>query len=200
MTFDDFLKTWDVHPSTLRQRTLLNRIAAALRDTPDCTGAVVVGSFAQGRADRLSDIDLVAFCAEGTAANVFETIRQQIDAKQILMRFDGNHEAASPFQKLILEDFTSIEFHVIAPCTALAIERPYIEIVDRNRYLETRVSPHPAAVEHDKRAYRDGETFLAWELLTCLKWLWRGDFDRAKRYLVRLGRAIEASEPDRHIT
>ncbi|MEI7297141.1 hypothetical protein WCQ02_33850 [Paraburkholderia tropica] len=43
-------------------------------------------------------------------------------------------------------------------------------------------------------AYGYGDRGLAWELLTCLKWLWRGDVAAAKRYLIALGKAIDASE------
>ncbi|CAB3673927.1 hypothetical protein LMG24238_02251 [Paraburkholderia sediminicola] len=194
MRFEDFLKRWSDDPSTTFQITLLMRIAAAVRDSPDCIGAVVVGSFAKGTADRLSDIDLVAFCSGGAARSLFQTIQQQIAPANVFITFDGAHDPDSPFQKLIFNDLTSIEFHVISPDTELILEQPFVEIVNRDRCLESRTSSRPASTEQDPIVFRYGDRFLAWELFSCLKWLWRGDFQKAKRYLVKLGRAIEASE------
>lgn len=170
------------------------RIAAAVRDSSDCTGAVVVGSFAKGGADRLSDIDLIAFCSEGAGHALFHTIRQQIAPSKVFITCDGAHDPNSPFQKLVFDDLTSIEFHVISPDTKLTLEQPFVEIVNRDRCLESRASSRLAPTEHDMTVFRYGDRFLAWELFNCLKWLWRGDFQTAKRYLVKLGRAIEASQ------
>lgn len=194
MRFEDFLKRWRDNPSTTSQITLLMRIAAAVRDSPDCTGAVVVGSFAKGTADRLSDIDLVAFCSGGAGHSLFQTIQQQIAPTNVFITFNGAHDPDSPFQKLIFNDLTSIEFHVISPDTELTLEQPFVEIVNWDRCLESRTSSRPAPTEQDLTVFRYGDRFLAWELFSCLKWLWRGDFQKAKRYLIKLGRAIEASE------
>ncbi|WP_156967185.1 hypothetical protein [Paraburkholderia ferrariae] len=42
-------------------------------------------------------------------------------------------------------------------------------------------------------AFHSGDRYLAWELLSCLKWVLRGDYASARRYLVKPGKAIEAS-------
>ncbi|SDR55060.1 Nucleotidyltransferase domain-containing protein [Paraburkholderia fungorum] len=194
MRLEDILKKWRDNPSTTRQMALLERISAALEASPSCIGAVVVGSFAKGNADRVSDVDLVVFCSDGAENSLISSIEQQITQSDIFIKFDGIHDPKSPFQKLIFEDFTSIEFHVISPDTELILEQPFVQIVNRDRCLESRASSRLASAEHDTMAYRYGDRFLAWELFTCLKWLWRGDFKTAKRYLVNLGRAIEASE------
>lgn len=194
MRFEDFINKWRDNPSTTFQIALLMRIAAAVRDSPDCTGAVVVGSFAKGTADRLSDIDLVAFCSGGAGHSLFQTIQEQIAPSSVFIAFDGEHDPDSPFQKLIFEDLTSVEFHVISPNTKLTLEQPFVEIVNRDRCIESRTSSRPAPAEHDLTVFRYGDRFLAWELFSCLKWLWRGDFKKTKHYLIKLGRAIEASE------
>ncbi|WP_430230965.1 hypothetical protein [Paraburkholderia tropica] len=195
MDFEAFLRKWQNDPSTSSQIERLVPIAAALREMPQCLGAVLVGSFAKQSADRLSDLDLVAFCAPGEGRALFEAIRQQVATSQALFTLDGAHDAESPFQKLIFDDMTSIEFHVIAPATQLVLEQPFVEIVNRDRYLESRsVSRLAASVGDASSAYGYGDRGLAWELLTCLKWLWRGDVAAAKRYLIALGKAIDASE------
>jgi predicted nucleotidyltransferase len=194
MHFDEFLQRWHNHPATQRQIVLLTRIAAALQESRDCVGAVLVGSFAKEKADRLSDLDLVVFCPKGAGHSVFRTIKQQIAPADALFTVDGTRGPDSPFQKLIFDDFTSIEFHVIAPETELTLEQPFVEIVNRDGYLDSRTSPRFAPNAHDMAVYHYGDRSLAWELLNCMKWIWRGDYATAKRYLIKLGKAIEASE------
>ncbi|MBC8729595.1 nucleotidyltransferase domain-containing protein [Paraburkholderia sp. UCT2] len=74
MSFEEFLERSRNKPSTTLQIALLIRIADALRESPECAGAVVVGSFAKDSADRLSDIDLVVFCLEGAGHSVADPL------------------------------------------------------------------------------------------------------------------------------
>jgi hypothetical protein len=74
------------------------------------------------------------------------------------------------------------------------VEQPFVEIMNRASCLESRTSTRLAASKRDMTVFRYGDRFLAWELFNCLKLLWRGDYTAAKRYLVKLGKAIEASE------
>jgi predicted nucleotidyltransferase len=76
MRFEDILTRWRGNPSTTRQIALLKRVSAALKASPDCIGAAVVGSFAKGNADRVSDIDLVVFCADGAGNSLIRAIEQ----------------------------------------------------------------------------------------------------------------------------
>ncbi|MEX3842329.1 nucleotidyltransferase domain-containing protein [Paraburkholderia sp. BR10882] len=194
MRFEEFLKRWRSNPATTLQIALLIRVAAALRKSDECIGAVVVGSFAKESADRLSDIDLVAFCSEGTGQSVLRTVRQQIASTEILFTADGEHGPDSPFQKIIFADMTAFEFHVIAPDIKLDLEQPFVEIVNRGQCLESRASQRRAPVDRNMTVFPYGDRGLAWELFNCLKWLWRGEHDAARRYLIKLGKAIEASE------
>jgi predicted nucleotidyltransferase len=193
MRFEDFLLRREGNPATRSQIALLRRIALALEASSDCAGAVLVGSFARESADRLSDIDLVVFCAEGSGHAVFETIRQQIAPAEIVFTFDGTHNAGSPYQKLIFGDLTSLEFHVFSPDAEFTLEHPFVEVVNREDCLASRTSSRLASNERDMTAFHSGDRYLAWELLSCLKWVLRGDYATARRYLVNLGKAIEAS-------
>jgi predicted nucleotidyltransferase len=194
MLLEDFFERWQDDPSVASQIALVARIAEAIRHSPICTGAALVGSFAKGSADRLSDIDLVVFCSEGAGHSLLNTVREQIAPLNAIFTLEGSHGSGSPFQKLIFEDFTSIECHVIAPDTELTLEHPFVEVANRGRYLESRTSSTSAPMDRDLTVFRYGERMLAWELFNCLKWLWRGDYATVKRYLVKLGKAIEASD------
>ncbi|PQV50054.1 hypothetical protein [Paraburkholderia sp. BL21I4N1] len=89
-----------------------------------------------------------------------------------------------------------MEFHVIAPSIELTLEQPFVEIVNRNACIDARTSSRVASTGHDMTVFHNDGQFLAWELFNCLKWLWRGDLKTTKRYLIKLGKAIEASEGD----
>ncbi|WP_321786605.1 hypothetical protein [Paraburkholderia sp. J94] len=193
MQFEEFIDRWESNPSTTLQIALLMRIAVALQESTECIGAAIVGSFAKESADRLSDIDLIAFCSDGTGHSLFRMVGQLISPAEILFAVDGKHSPDSPYRKLIFADMTSIEFHVIAPDTKLELEQPFVEIVNRGLCLESRVSQRHASADRNMTVFRYGDRGLAWELFNCLKWLWRGELDAARDYLIKLGKAIEAS-------
>ncbi|WP_323121158.1 nucleotidyltransferase domain-containing protein [Burkholderia alba] len=190
----EFLDRWRGNPATTSQIARLERLAAALRATPGCLGAALLGSFAKGSADRLSDLDLVVFCADGASQAVFDAIGAQIAPSDTLMTFDGRHAPDSPYRALIFNDFTSCEFHVIPPTLPFALKQPYVELLSRDGCLAGRVCASPAPGRDALPVYHGGDPWLAWELLDCIKWLSRGDTAAAKRHLVRLGQAISAAD------
>lgn len=183
-------------PATAPQIALLTRLAAALRASPACLGLALLGSFAKGAADRLSDLDLVAFCADGASGAVLDVFRAELAGADVLMRFDGRRGPDSPYEAVIFGDFRSCEFHVIPRAQPLALKHPYVEVFSRDGCVAARASNDAAPGRADTPVYHGGDRWLPWELLECLKWLSRGDADSAKRHLVRLGRAIEAAAPD----
>ncbi|MDO8284638.1 MAG: nucleotidyltransferase domain-containing protein [Rhodoferax sp.] len=194
MKLEDFLHRSAVLPETKLQLALLQRITVIIQDSPACIGAVLLGSFAKGIADRVSDLDLVIFCNDDTGNDVLASIRAQIPAAEVFNEFNGSHGPGSPFVELILYDFTSIEIHAIAPATKFAVRRPFVEIVNRERCLESRLSEKPAPSRDVLVPYRHGPQWLSLELFNCMKWLSRGQTEEAKQYLVRLGKAIEESD------
>jgi len=68
-----------------------------------------------------------------------------------------------------------------------------VEIINREDCLASRTASRLASNERDMTAFHSGDRYLAWELLSCLKWVLRGDYASARRYLVKPGKAIEAS-------
>lgn len=194
MQLEEFLQRSAPAPETKLQLALLRRIAPVLRESLTCVGAVLLGSFAKGQADRVSDLDLVLFCSEDAGQDLLATVRNMIPAAEIFSEFHGSHGAGSPFVELILYNFTSIEIHTIAPETKFTVKRPFIELLNRDGYLESRLSDKSAPTRDDLVPYRHGPQWLPWELFNCMKWLSRGETEAAKRYLVRLGQAIEAAD------
>lgn len=194
MKLEEFLQRSASLPETILQLALLQRIIVVLHELSACLGAVLLGSFANGRADRVSDLDLVVFCQDGTGVEVLASIQALIPRAEVFNEFHGSHGAGSPFVELILYNFTSIEIHAIAPGTKFMVKRPFVEILNREQCLESRLSERPAPTRDDLVPYRHGPQWLPWELFNCMKWLSRGETETAKQYLVRLGKAIEATD------
>ncbi len=195
MPLEEFLQRYDLNPETKLQMTLLRRLLPVLKESSVCLGAVLLGSFAKGLADRVSDLDLVLFCREGTGPELLASVAALIPAEEIFSTFQGSHEGVgSPFTELILYNFTSIEIHTIAPGTKFTVKKPFVELHNIENCLEARLSQSSAPTRDVLVPYRHGPNWLPWELFNCLKWLSRGDVETAKKYLVRLGKAIEAAD------
>ena len=195
MPLEEFLQRYDLNPETQLQLALLRRLLPVLKESSACLGAVLIGSFAKGLADRVSDLDLVMFCREGTGPELLASVAALIPVEEIFSTFRGAHTGVgSPFIELILYNFTSIEIHTIAPGTKFKIKTPFVELHNIENCLEARLSQSSAPTRETLVPYRHGPKWLPWELFNCMKWLSRGEVETAKKYLVRLGKAIEAAD------
>lgn len=195
MPLEEFLQRYKLNPDTTLQMALLRRLLPVLKASSACLGAVLLGSFAKGLADRVSDLDLVLFCREGTGPELLARVAALIPAEEIFSTFDGTHKGVgSPFTEIILYNFTSIEIHTIAPGTKFKIKTPFVELHNIENCLEARLSQSSAPTRETLVPYRHGPKWLPWELFNCMKWLSRGEVETAKKYLVRLGKAIEAAD------
>jgi len=50
-------------------------------------------------------------------------------------RLTGKHDSSSVYEKVILDDWSSYELHVVEPSTRMRLAPPYIELLNRNDYL-----------------------------------------------------------------
>jgi predicted nucleotidyltransferase len=175
---------------TALQFTLLQSVVHTLELTEECLGAAIAGSFAKGTADRVSDLDILIYVGEGSERSVLDKLVALAHAKEVFFEYTGTHDEHSVFRKFIFLDFTSAEFHVVGPQTDFGLRLPYLELVNRNDYLRSRLSHLPAPTHADGKAYTHGDTGLSWELFNCIKWLHRGEFETAKSFLLSLGNEI----------
>ena len=185
-----FLTTARSVPELQHQAALVERIGNLLQSDSSCLGAAVAGSLASGRGDRLSDIDLVVFCTEGSSSALLAKLRKVSETARVLYRLAGEHDEASKYEKTILYDLCSYEFHVIEPQTAFQLMAPYIELVNREGMLESRFSPLKPPTHEEHTPYPNGDAGLTWELFNCIKWLARGENEQTRRYLSKLARAL----------
>jgi hypothetical protein len=145
----------------------------------------LVGSFAKGCGDRLSDLDLVVFVEPGAARRVLDSAQALLQAEPVMNAFCGQH-----FWKGIYLDFSSVELHVFETPTGFRLKHPYLPVWDpRGQLAASTVDGAP--IEHkDFVAYEFGDDGLIWDLLDCIKWLSRGDAALAKHHIEKIAAEI----------
>jgi predicted nucleotidyltransferase len=151
-----------------------------------CLAAALVGSYAKGCADRISDLDLAVFVKTGHAQQVLAAARGLLDASDVLDQFGGNHGKGGCFRKLVYLDFTSCELHVFDETSAFRLRRPYVAVWDPQDVLRRFVVDGEPVRHEDFAAYEYGDDGLVWELVDCIKWLTRGRTQLAKHHLRKL--------------
>ncbi len=172
------------------QFELLERIVDALRLDPACQAAALVGSLADGRGDRVWDVDLIVFAGNRQAGALAGRISGLFDADSIFFRMDGRYDDASVFVRLILFDFMSIEFHVFEPTTEFVLLQPWTPLLDKADVLDSRAGEGRSPGHDATQAFARGDAELAWELFNCVKRAARGDLAGTKAYIVELAAAI----------
>lgn len=184
------------NPALARQHELLIRLHGLLANEPRCLGAVVVGSLADGGGDEWSDVDLLVYCEAGAALSILDRLSRAVADRPVMHRLAGNHDDHSVFEKVILEDWHSYELHVIEPSTRMRLKSPYVEIVDRDSYLASRLSDDKPIGRQAAKPYVNGDEGLSWELFCCMKWLRRGDIDFTVQYLQSLAESLRQRRPN----
>lgn len=95
------------------------------------------------------------------------------------------------FKKYIFDDCTSAEIHCADLMEAFEIARPFRILFDKDDIVASKLTDQPAPAHEDFPAYEHGDSGLIWELLSCIKWLSRGQTELAKDYLQRLSAALQ---------
>lgn len=189
MTLDKLAR----EPRLARQHELLLRLQRQLAREPACLGACALGSLADGRADELSDVDLMVYCEPGAAASILQSLSEVAADRPVIHRLNGRHDEASVFEKVILEDWSSYEIHVVEPQTRMRLRAPYLELISRDDYLESvRRSDDKPIGPDTVKPYVNGDAGLVWDLYCCMKWLKRGHTERGKNFLQQLGTRLGA--------
>ncbi len=164
----------------------IDGLLALAQQNPACVGLALVGSYAQGRGDRVSDLDLVAFVRDADARDFLRSADAVLDNGELLHSYARMEDAQRAFRKLVYLDFASCELHVFALPTTFVLRRPYLALWDPQGILATLVGEGAPIRHEDFEAYPDGDDGLVWELVDCIKWLRRGRTGLAKDYLRQL--------------
>lgn len=159
-----------------------------------CIAIALVGSYAKGSGDRVSDLDLVMFVSEGAGRPMLDKAHDVLMRHPVLDQFAGDHAGGGSFRKYVYLDFSSVELHVVEPQWRFGLRKPYLPVWDPTRMLATRVVTGAPARHEDFPAYEYGDAGLIWELVDCIKWLSRGRTALAKNHLRKLVAAMDASD------
>lgn len=174
-------------PSHLPRLAALHRLCS---QSPECRGLALVGSFAQGKGDRLSDLDLAAFVKDGHEADFLLKAHVVLDSEPVLHQYGVTRPGEVAFSKIIYLDASSCEFHAFSEHARFKLRPPYWAVWNPDQYLETRVVQEPPPRHEDFKPYPHGDDGLIWELYDCIKWLHRGRTTLAKGYLGQLAAAL----------
>jgi hypothetical protein len=138
----------------------------------------------------MSDVDLIVYCRAGAAKAILKDLSEVAADIQVVHRLAGEHDANSVYEKVILQDWSSYEIHVIEPSTRMRLRLPYLEIINREGYLESRLSQDKPIGRATATPYVNGDAGLIWELFNCMKWLRRSEVEFTTRYLQLLGEQL----------
>lgn len=175
----------------------LPRIAALRKlceRSQDCVGLALVGSFAQGRGDRLSDLDLAAFVLNDGEAQFMGQANEILSQGERLNDYGEIRPGEVAFRKYVYLDFSSCEFHAFNQRASFKLKPPFVAIWDPVDYLASLVVDEPPPRHETFDAFPHGDAGLIWELIDCVKWLHRGRDQLAKDYLRKLVSAIDKSK------
>jgi len=183
------LSSQEAAPSHLERLAALHQLCKA---STHCLGLALVGSFAQGKGDRISDLDLVAFVADDREAEFMAQVDLMLGAKELVHAYGQTWPGRVAFRKYVYLDFSSCEFHAFNQAAPFRLRRPYLSVWDPHEFLKT-LEVDEAPPQHESfEPYPHGDDALIWELFDCIKWLKRGRQTLAKTYIVKLANALRA--------
>ena len=158
--------------------------------SPHCLGVALVGSFAQDKGDRISDLDLAAIVTDDREVEFMREADELLDTDEVMNVYGRTRPGEVAFRKYVYLDFSSCEFHAFNQRSPFKLRLPYLPVWDPTGYLRTLVIDEPPPHHETFEPYPHGDDGLIWELMDCIKWLSRGRTQLAKSYLSRLGTAI----------
>lgn len=172
------------------QKELVESACSAFSGEANAIAAVLLGSLAAGKGDRVSDADIVVFTQNRFHISVAPCLSTFETGKEIFYCFDGFHNDNAYFKKYIFNDLTSAEIHCIDVSEPFSISKPFRVLFDKDGIIKGRVTDTPAPKHEDFPVYTSGDQGLVWELFDCIKWSSRGDHELAKSYLRKLSKKV----------
>ncbi|EKA7361499.1 TPA: nucleotidyltransferase domain-containing protein [Vibrio parahaemolyticus] len=168
------------------QNELVRSACSAFISEDNVVAAVLLGSLAAGKGDRVSDADILILTQNEFHKSTQECFLAFERGKEIFYRNQGFHNENAYFTKYIFTDLTSTEIHCLDLSEPFDISRPFKVLFDKAGAVASRLTDAPAPKHEDFPAYTNGDQGLIWELLECIKWLSRGKNELAKSYLKKL--------------
>jgi len=138
----------------------------------------------------MSDVDLLVYCETNAASDILKMLSEIAADLPVVHRLSGQHDSCSVYEKVILEDWSSYELHVVEPSTRMRLAPPYLEVLNHGDYLASRTDDQKPIGRSTAKPLSSGESGLVWELFNCIKWLRRGEVGFTTHYLQALGNEL----------
>lgn len=146
-----------------RQWPHLQHVLSNVESDRDFLGVIVIGSFASGRTDELSDLDLLIVAGEGRFAAAWQR-RQQLHRGRVIDEWDVTleEESAVGVHKWLTDDLVLVECLIaepggvrLAPPYSVAVGPPTLsDLFPDRRPIEraemTETGLHPIEVAYDR--------------------------------------------------
>lgn len=146
--------------------------------------AVVLGSFAKGNPDRLSDIDLVVFTAETNFEKAGDLLFSHLVFPEI-HAFEKRQSNCARLRKVLFENCVSAEVHLFSLNFRFQLRHPFIVLKD-SIFLPSLIIDGEPPAHQSFPALSHGIDGLGWELWSLVKWWQRGQKDYVKNHLRKL--------------
>lgn len=179
------------------QRQLIASCLKAFEKHEDVVAAVLVGSLAGGKGDRISDADILLLTRNAFHKKASHAYQEFESDKAIAYTLTSPINDTASFRKYLLEDLTSIEIHCVDLEEKVEIAKPFQVLFDKGEVIAARLTDKPAPKHKDFPVYDHGDEGLIWELFECIKWLSRGNNDLAKGYIKRLAAKLSSSTQEK---
>ena len=168
------------------QNELVKSACISFSSEDNVLAAVLLGSLAAGKGDRISDADILIFTQNGFH-KIADLCFSNFEAgKEVFYCLEGFHNENAFFKKYIFNDLTSAEIHCLDANEPFNISKPFKVLFDKSGIVESRLTDEPAPKHEDFPAYTNGDKGLIWELFDCIKWLSRDNNELAKSHLKKL--------------
>lgn len=95
----------DLHAALAKQgaapahQRRIDALRALCERSPHCLAVALVGSFAKGTGDRISDLDLAAFVADGREAEFMGQVDERIGTAEVLNAYGQVRPGQVAFRK-----------------------------------------------------------------------------------------------------
>lgn len=172
----------------------ITEVRALCERSPHCLALALVGSFAQGKGDRISDLDLAAFVEDGREVEFMAQAHEFLGRSELLNVYGEDRRGQVAFRKYVYLDFSSCEFHAFSHVAPFKLRPPFLAVWNPHDHLETLIVNEAPPRHEVFDPYPHGDAGLIWELVDCIKWLNRGREPLAKSYLIRLAKALKAQD------
>ena len=165
-----------------------------ISELPICKAAAILGSFAKGHPDRLSDIDILIWCDQSDLKSAADILFSR-HPYELIHKWEREFSPDHFFGKYIYGNFFSAEIHVLSMSSEFRLRRPFLVLKD-DGILLSRVEDGEPPNHEAFEALGAGVDGLGWELFDMLKWWQRGQPELVKGHLKKIVAKLNDLESD----